>query len=69
MATGEIRNELPASIWIVVAILYLLGLIYGFLSGNVLLFALIVPSFGVTIYLFFLFYRLVVAVEEIAAKV
>lgn len=67
MSTAESRNELPASIGIVLATVFVLGLIYGFLTGNVFLFALIVPSLGVTIYALFLFYRLVVAVEEIAA--
>lgn len=68
MSTAETRNELPASIGLVVATLFVLGLIYGFLTGNVFLFALVVPSLVVTIYVLFLFYRLVVAVEEIAAK-
>lgn len=68
MFTAETRNALPASIGIVLATIYVLSLIYGFLTGNVILFALIVPSLGLTIYAFYLFYRLVVAVEEIAAN-
>lgn len=69
MSTGETRNELPASTGIVLGTLYVLSLIYGFLTGNIFLFALFVPSIGLAIYAFYLFYRLVVAVEEIAAKV
>lgn len=68
MSTARRRNELPTSIGIGFAIVFILGLVYAVLTGNVFLWVFTAVSLGLSFYLLFLFYRLVVAVEEIAAK-
>lgn len=63
------RNELPTSIGIGFAVVFFLGLIYAFLSGQFFPWGFTMLFLTLSVSVLYLFYRPVVAVEEIAAKV
>lgn len=68
MSTSRRRNELPTSIGIGFAVVFFLSLIFAIRSRQIFLWGITMLFLTLSVYVLFLFYRLVVAVEEIAAK-
>lgn len=68
MSTARTGNDLSAAIGMGFVIIFAIGLIYAIFTGWILLWVGTALSLGLSAYVLYLFYRLVVAVEEIAAK-
>ncbi|MDG5821015.1 hypothetical protein [Natronococcus sp. A-GB7] len=68
MSSRTVPRELPSEIGAGVAIVLFAILGYSLLTGQVFLGLFSVVIIGLSVYLLYLFYRLVVAVEEIARK-
>lgn len=68
MPTRNSRKELPTSAGAVVGIILIVSFAYGLLTGTPFLWLFGTVSILLTAYVLFLFYRLVLAVEEIAHK-
>ncbi|TYL38481.1 hypothetical protein CV102_11815 [Natronococcus pandeyae] len=68
MSSRNARKELPPEIGAGVAIVLFVSLAYALLARQIFLWLFSVATIGISVYLLYLFYRLVIAVEEIARK-
>ncbi|WP_394739413.1 hypothetical protein [Natronococcus roseus] len=68
MSSRTAPRELPSEIGAGVAVVLFAILAYALLTGQIFLGLFGVVIIGLSVYLLYLFYRLVVAVEEIARK-
>ena len=71
MSTAQLRVDLPLQYKLVVLALLLVTFAYAVLTAQILLWLLgllTAASIGLFLFVIFLFYRLVVAVEQLAAE-
>lgn len=69
MKSVDSKKELPTSIGIGVALILFVSLAYALLTTNIFLWLFIVVAVGFSTFIIYLFYRLVIAVEEISRRV
>ena len=71
MSTARFREAVPAQYGIVALTVLIVSVFYAFLMGDLLLWAQMVlatVSLGISLFVVYLFYRLVLAIERISYK-